>query len=65
LNNHNSKYALAAIYKQFGANVLLGKLNSYFSDFIPSVSLEKRNNTFYAERANKSENPVETILHSA
>jgi len=35
----NSKDALAAIYKKFGADVLLGdKLKSYFSDFAPSVS---------------------------
>ncbi|MCL2186660.1 MAG: formylglycine-generating enzyme family protein [Treponema sp.] len=35
----NSKDALAAIYTQFGADVLLGdKLNAYFPDFAPSVS---------------------------
>jgi|GEM_PF-553209 len=34
----NSKDALAAIFKQFGADVLLGKLNSYFADFAPSVN---------------------------
>jgi len=33
----NTKDALAAIYKQFGADILLGKLNAYFSDFAPSV----------------------------
>jgi hypothetical protein len=33
----NSKDALAAIMKQFGADVLLGKLNAHFSDFAPSV----------------------------
>ncbi|MCL2186098.1 MAG: formylglycine-generating enzyme family protein [Treponema sp.] len=36
----NSKDALAAIYKKFGADVLLGdKLKSYFPDFAPSVSI--------------------------
>ncbi|MCL2186659.1 MAG: hypothetical protein FWB86_12535, partial [Treponema sp.] len=35
----NTKDALNAIYKKFGADVLLGeKLKSYFSDFAPSVS---------------------------
>jgi len=33
----NTKEALAAIYKQFGADVLLGKLNAYLQDFAPSV----------------------------
>ena len=32
-----TKEALAAIYKQFGADVLLGKINAYLSDFAPSV----------------------------
>jgi len=35
----NTKDALAAIYKQFGADVLLGKLNAYLPDFAPSVPL--------------------------
>jgi len=34
----NTKEALIAIYKQFGADVLLGKLNAYLPDFAPSVS---------------------------
>jgi len=35
----NSKDALAAIYKKFGADVLLGEnLKAYFPDFAPSVS---------------------------
>jgi len=34
----NSKDALDAIYRQFGADILLGKLNSYFADFAPSVN---------------------------
>jgi len=34
----NSKDALAAIYKQFGADILLGRLSSYFADFAPSVN---------------------------
>jgi len=33
-----SREALAAIYKQFGADILLGKLNAYFPDVAPSVS---------------------------
>ena len=33
-----TKEALAAIYKQFGADVLLGKLNAYLPDLEPSVS---------------------------
>jgi len=34
----DTKGALAAIYKQFGADVLLGKLNAYIADFAPSLS---------------------------
>jgi len=35
----NTKDALNAIYKKYGADILLGeKLKSYFSDFAPSVS---------------------------
>ena len=34
----NSKDALAAIMNKFGAEVLLGKINAYFSDFAPDVS---------------------------
>ena len=33
-----TKEALAAIYKQFGADVLLGKLNAYLPDLAPSIS---------------------------
>jgi len=32
-----TKEALAAIYKEFGADVLLGKINAHLSDFAPSV----------------------------
>ncbi|MCL2252598.1 MAG: formylglycine-generating enzyme family protein [Treponema sp.] len=36
----NTKDALAAIYKKFGADILLGeKLKAYFPDFAPSVSI--------------------------
>ena len=39
----NSKQALDAIYKQFGADILLGKLSAYIADFAPSLSMaEKR-----------------------
>jgi len=38
-HHENTKDALAAIYKQFGADVLLGRLNGYLPDFAPSVSL--------------------------
>ncbi|MCL2185822.1 MAG: hypothetical protein FWB86_08240 [Treponema sp.] len=41
-----SKDALAAIYKKFGADILLGKLNSYFLDFAPSVNINIRNLVF-------------------
>jgi len=34
----NSRDALAAIMRIYGADVLLGKLNAHFSDFAPSVS---------------------------
>jgi len=34
----NSRDALAAIMKMYGAEVLLGKLTSYFPDFAPDVS---------------------------
>ena len=34
----NTKQALAAISKQFGADILLGKLNAYIADFAPSLS---------------------------
>jgi len=34
----NSGDALAAIMRMYSADVLLGKLNSYFPDFAPSVS---------------------------
>ena len=34
----NSRDALAAIMRMYGADVLLGKLNAHFSDFAPSVS---------------------------
>jgi len=33
-----SKEALMAIYKKFGSDVLLGKLNAYIADFAPSLS---------------------------
>jgi len=38
-HHENTKDALAAIYRQFGADVLLGRLNGYLPDFAPSVSL--------------------------
>jgi len=38
----NSKGALAAILSEYGADVLLGKLNSYFPDFAPSVSTDDK-----------------------
>jgi len=52
----NSKDALAAIYKKFGADVLLGdKLKSYFSDFMPSASrsIKKLINSVYDSGASK------------
>ena len=35
----NSKDALAAIHDKLGADILLGKLSAYFSDFAPSVNI--------------------------
>ncbi|MCL2186663.1 MAG: formylglycine-generating enzyme family protein [Treponema sp.] len=52
----NTKDALAAIYKKFGADVLLGeKLKSYFSDFMPSASksIKKLVNSVYDSGASK------------
>ncbi|MCL2186097.1 MAG: formylglycine-generating enzyme family protein [Treponema sp.] len=52
----NSKDALAAIYKKFGADVLLGeKLKSYFPDFMPSASksIKKLVNSVYDSGASK------------
>ncbi|MCL2186859.1 MAG: formylglycine-generating enzyme family protein [Treponema sp.] len=52
----NTKDALVAIYKKFGADVLLGeKLKSYFSDFMPSASksIKKLVNSVYDSGASK------------
>ena len=38
----NSREALAAIMKMYGADVLLGNLNAHFPDFAPSVSTGDR-----------------------
>ena len=51
----NSKDALAAIIKQFGADKLLGKLNAIFPDFAPSVDnkIKKLVYTVYDSGASK------------
>jgi len=38
-----TKDALAAIYKQFGADILLGKLKAYLPDFAPSLGDNDKN----------------------
>ena len=51
----NSKDALSAIIKQFGADKLLGKLNAIFPDFAPSVDnkIKKLVYTVYDSGASK------------
>jgi len=50
-----SKEALEAIYKQFGADILLGKLNAYIADFAPSLSTANKRlvNSVYEFGASK------------
>jgi len=51
-----SKDALAAIYKKFGADILLGKLNAYLPDFAPSINnnLKKLVYSVYDSGASKT-----------
>jgi len=52
----NSKQALEAIYKQFGVDILLGKLTAYIADFAPSLSTANKRlvNTVYELGAAKA-----------
>jgi len=51
-----SREALIAIFKQFGADILLGKLNAYIADFAPSLSTANKRlvNTVYELGAAKA-----------
>jgi PleD family two-component response regulator len=51
-----SREALGAIYKQFGADILLGKLNAYIADFAPSLSTANKRlvNSVYEFGASKA-----------
>jgi len=51
-----SKEALEAIFKQFGADILLGKLNAYIADFAPSLSTANKRlvNSVYEFGASKA-----------
>jgi len=51
-----SKEALEAIYKQFGADILLGKLNAYIADFAPALSTANKRlvNSVYEFGASKA-----------
>jgi len=51
-----SKETLEAIYKQFGADILLGKLNAYIADFAPSLSTANKRlvNSVYEFGASKA-----------
>ncbi|MCL2186340.1 MAG: response regulator [Treponema sp.] len=50
----NSKAALAAICKQFGADVLLGKLKGYLPDFAPSLKDNDKNLVYTVQTSGAS-----------
>jgi len=60
----NTKDALAAIMEQFGAEILLGRLNAYLSDLAPTVS-KKDKDLAYAVYEKGSAQILKNNLHSS
>jgi len=56
-----SKDALAAIFKKFGADVLLGKLNAYLPDFAPSLNNNDKNLVYSVNSSGASKSLKENL----